>query len=61
MIVTKFGQVTLSKDGRIEHSGFEFVPSYYGEPNTKFGQMRAIQRAVAEAKKIAPGDLDIIK
>lgn len=52
MIVTKFGLMVVTKEGRLEHTGFEFARSYRGEPDTLFGRIKAIQNAVAEAKKL---------
>lgn len=55
MVVTKFGCMVVTKDGRLEHCDFEFARSYRGEPDTLFGRIKAIQNAVAEAKNL-PAD-----
>lgn len=55
MIVTKFGYMVVTPEGQIDHYGFEFARSYKGEPDTLFGRIKAIQNAVAEAKKL-PAD-----
>lgn len=55
MIVVKFGSMTVTPEGEIKHSGFEFAQEYRGEPDTLFGRIKAIQNAVAEAKKL-PAD-----
>lgn len=54
MIVTKFGHMVVTPEGQIEHQGFEFARTYKGEPDTPFGRIKAIQNAVAEAKKLPP-------
>ena len=52
MIVTKFGYMVVTKEGQLEHYGFEFARSYPGEPDTLFGRIKAIQNVVAGAKKL---------
>lgn len=61
MIVTKFGLMVVTKDGQLKHRGFEFARSYRGEPDTLFGRIKAIQNAVAEAKKLPDNAFKPIK
>lgn len=61
MIVTRFGHMVVTAEGQIEHSGFEFAPSYRGEPDTLFGRIKAIQNAVANAKTLPDDAFKIIK